>query len=300
MARRFLALAALALLAAGCGATLKQPSASDKLSQGKTRPKLTVRQIATLPQTMSKASAVAPSRGRRLLILGGLVGDTSLSTIYELAGSLRVLGSLPQPTHDAAAVRLHGSVYLFGGGSSVSSPYVVRVNPATGAATNVKPLGESLSDLGAVAIGGKAYLVGGYTGTEFASAIVEYPSWRVIARLPHGTRYAGVAAIGRTIYVAGGLTTAGATRDIYAVTLGGKRRLIGKLPKPEAHAALAALGGTLYLVGGRKVLAINPVTGKVTTAAKLPASLSDPTASAGSGQIIVTGGGTNGVWALKP
>ena len=58
-----------------------------------------------------------------------------------------------------------------------------------------------------------------------------------------------MAPLGRTIYVAGGLTTSGATNAIYAVSLDGTVKRIGKLPAPEDHAALAALGGTLYLIG---------------------------------------------------
>jgi hypothetical protein len=120
----------------------------------------------------------------------------------------------------------------------------------------------------------------------------------VVARLPTGTRYAGAAALGRTIYVAGGLTTSGATRAVYAVSPGGNVRQIATLPTAEDHAALAALGQSLYLVGGRQVLAIDPATGKVSVAARLPSSLTDPTATTIGNRIVVTGGGTNGVWSL--
>jgi hypothetical protein len=119
-----------------------------------------------------------------------------------------------------------------------------------------------------------------------------------VARLPEGTRYAGVAALGRTIYVAGGLTRAGATGAVYALPVGGHIRRIATLPAPEDHAALAALGGRLYLVGGRRVLAIDPGSGKPTVAALLPTTLSDPTATTVGSAIVVTGGGTNGVWTL--
>jgi hypothetical protein len=73
---------------------------------------------------------------------------------------------------------------------------------------------------------------------------------------------------------------------------------VATLPSPEDHAALAALGHTLYLVGGRQVLAIDPATGEVSVAARLPSSLSDPTATTIGNRIVVTGGGTNGVWSL--
>jgi N-acetylneuraminic acid mutarotase len=237
------------------------------------------------------------------LIIGGLIGNSSIDTIRQITASSRVIGHLPQPTHDAAAAVLNGSVYLFGGGSTVSAPTVVRIDPASGAAVNVAPLIEPLSDLGAVAIGGRAYLVGGYTGSEFATAILRYsPSGAqtVVARLPQGTRYAGVASIGRTIYVAGGLTPSGTSRAIYAFPLGGKLRKIGTLPKPQAHAALAAVGGTLYYVGGRTIRAINPLTGKSTVAFHLPASLSDPSVVGSERSVFIAGGGTNGIWLFTP
>lgn len=259
--------------------------------------------IGSLPQAISKASAVALPSGR-LMILGGYTGSMSIDTI--LAGPpehLRVVGHLPQPTHDAAATP-GPFVHLFGGGSSASTPYVVRVDPQSDATAEQRPLGEPLSDLGAVAIGPYAYLVGGYTGTEFASAILRYNFYdgttTVMARLPQGTRYAGVTRIGSTVYVAGGLTTSGNSRAVYAFKVGGKLRQIATLPAPEDHAALAALGSTLYLVGGRKVLAIDAHTGKVTVAARLPASLADPTATTVGEEIVVAGGGTNGVWTLTP
>jgi outer membrane protein assembly factor BamB len=161
-----------------------------------------------------------------------------------------------------------------------------------------------LSDLGAVTIGGKAYLVGGYTSVKFASAVLRYRGagkTATVARLPAGTRYAGVAAIGSTIYVAGGLTPGFATSAIVAVdTQTGTMRRIGTLPAPEDHAAMAALGGELYLFGGSRVLRIDPSTGAVSTAATLPASLADATATTVGSRIVVTGGGTNAVYAFAP
>ncbi len=259
--------------------------------------------VGSLPQTVSKAAAVALPGGR-LMLLGGLVGNASIDTI--LAGPparLRVVGRLPQPTHDAAAAVLGGSVYLFGGGQSVSWPNVVRVDPASGHAVKAPPLDEPLSDLGAAAIGGQAYLVGGYTGAKYASAVLRYlphGGTKTVARLPVGTRYAGVAAIGRTVYVAGGLTTAGDSSAIYAVTIGGSVRRIGTLPAPEADAGMAALGGELYLVGGRRVLRIDPGSGKVAVAGTLPVSLTDPSVVALGNALVIAGGGTSSVFELRP
>jgi hypothetical protein len=274
---------------------------SDRLLQGSTT--LHVARVGSLPGPLSKASAVALPGGR-LMVLGGYTGAASLDAILlGQPAHLRAVGRLPAPTHDAAAVLLHGSVYLFGGGQASSVTSVVRVDARSGVAARAPALDEPLSDLGAVTIGGRAYLVGGYTGSQFASAVLRYllrGGTRTVARLPQGTRYAGVAAIGRTIYVAGGLTTNGATDAVYAVTPGGGARRIATLPAPQDHAALAALGGTLYLVGGRQVLAIDPGSGAVSVAARLPVALADPAATVLGGRILVVGGGTSSVYALTP
>jgi DNA-binding beta-propeller fold protein YncE len=262
---------------------------------------LRVTRVGSLPQALSKASAVALPGGR-LMVLGGYAGGASLDAILLGAPAhLRAVGRLPVPTHDAAAAVLGGAVYLFGGGQAVSEATVVRVDAGSGKASRAPALDEPLSDLGAVAIGGRAYLVGGYTGSRFASALLQYlpgGGTKTVARLPAGTRYAGVTAIGRTIYVAGGLTTAGPTDAVYAVRPGGRARRIGTLPAPEDHAALAALGGELYLVGGSRVLRIDPSTGRVSTAARLPAALTDPTATTLGDAILVAGGGTDAVYEL--
>jgi hypothetical protein len=264
---------------------------------------LRVNRIGSLPQALSKASAVALPGGR-LMVLGGYTGSASVDTILAgPPGRLRVVGHLPAPGHDAAAVLLGGRVLRFGGGEATSVTAVQRVDPATGKAAPAPALDEPLSDLGAVAIGGHAYLVGGYTGSRYASAVLRYlprGGTKTVGRLPAGTRYAGVAAIGNTIYVAGGRTTSGTTGAIYAVPLHGRTRRIGTLPAPEADAALAALGGKLYLVGGRKVLAIDPGSGAVSVAARLPETLTDPTATVVGGRIVVAGGGTSSVYALTP
>jgi hypothetical protein len=242
------------------------------------------------------------------MILGGLVdGTTSVDTIFAgKPNKLRLVGQLPQPTHDAAATIVDGSVYLFGGGSTVSTANIVRISFA-GQATNVGALQEPLSDLGAVTIIGRerarAYLVGGYTGYDSYGSILRiqpHGEWTV-AQLPQGTRYPGVTTIGRTIYVAGGLAPGvGELRAVYAVPFGGRPRRIAKLPAREAHAGLAALNGTLYYIGGRKILEIDPATGKVTLAMKLPARLSDPSVVTVGDRIVIAGGGTRRIWAFTP
>ena len=263
---------------------------------------VTVRRVGSLPQALSKASAVALPGGK-LMVLGGETGGVSTNRILlGPPADLRTVGTLPTPGHDAAAVLVGGRVLLLGGGQATSVDSVVRIDAATGNAVAAGHLDEPLSDLGAAVLGGRVYLVGGYTGARYASAVLR---WRAsgktatVARLPAGTRYAGVAALHGRIYVAGGLTTAGATGAIYAIDRSGRVARVGSLPAPAAHVGMAALGDALYLVGGRQVLRISPA-GSVTVEAALPVALADPSVAAVGKQLVIAGGGTNGVYVLRP
>lgn len=270
----------------------------------KPAPAVHVERVGSLPQPVSKLSAVALPGGR-VLVLGGLVGgSSSTQVLLGSPGHLRAVSGLPVPTHDAAAALVGGSVYLFGGGEAVSTDAVVRVDPGWRTATRAGSLGEPLSDLGAASVGGSTYLVGGYTGSRYATAVLRFRPGaqpQLVTRLPVGLRYAGVAALGSKIYVAGGLATSGATTAVYAVDPAARTvRQVATLPRAVDHAALARLGSRLLLVGGgsRQVLAIDPARGSVTPVANLPQALTDPGAVAQAGRVLVLGGGTNAVYAL--
>ena len=291
----------------GLGAgMLNKPDGLDLLPSAFTRTaaphvataRVAIHRVGTLPFPVTKSASVALPNGK-LMVLGGE------GTNRILAGPpshLRAVGHLPASMHDAAAVLRGSSVLLYGGGEAVSTPAVVRIDYRTAAARSLHPLDEPLSDLGAARLQGRTYLVGGYTGTQYASAILRVGAnghTTTAGRLPTGTRYAGVTTSGGKIYVAGGLTTQGESKAIYAFDpRDGSVVRFGSLPSPEAHAALAALGKNLYLFGGTSVLRISPGTGAVARVATLPQALTDPNAVTIGNRIVVLGGGTNAVYAL--
>jgi hypothetical protein len=260
-----------------------------------------VTRVGSLPHPASRLAAVALPDGR-IAALGGLIDKASSDEVLVgRPGRLRDVGRLPTPTHDDAALSVGGKVVLYGGGQAVSSPDVVRVDPRTGATRRIGRLSEPLSDLGAATVSGNAYLVGGYTGSRYATAVLRVRGSRidVVARLPQGLRYAGVASLAGMIYVAGGLSPAGETAAVRVMDPAtGVVRRLGTLPHPVAHAALVALGGALYLVGGRtaggapsaSVLRIDPATGAAKLAARLPQPLADVSAVALGARVIVLGG----------
>jgi hypothetical protein len=267
------------------------------------QPRLVVRQIGKLPDSASRLAAAALPNGR-LVAAGGLVGGTSSrQVLLGPPAHLRVAGTLPAATHDAALAIVGHDAYLFGGGQAVSTDAVTRIDPRTGAATRAGSLGEPLSDLGAATLGGKAYLVGGFTGARYATAVLRYRPGHapvVVTRLHTGLRYAGVATLGGKIYVAGGVTPTGETDAVVSIS-GLRTRTVAHLPFPVAHAPLVALGKSLYLIGGTnaagrpldQILRIDPVSGSVTPAGLLPSPLADAAATTVRGRILVLGGEGN-------
>jgi len=132
---------------------------------------------------------------------------------------------------------------------------------------------------------------------------------RVAARLPVGLRYAGVAAIGTTIYVAGGLTPSGETDRVLGITPStGRVRLVATLPEPRAYGALVAFHGALLLIGGKsdagaataQILRIDPARGRVSVSGELPQPLAEPAAVARSADVVVIGGeGSRAIYSIR-
>ena len=276
-------------------ATVRQPTST-------AAPSLVVRRVGTLPAATSRLAVAALPDGR-ILAAGGLVaGTSSRQVLLGPPTRLRAVGQLPVPTHDAALAAAHGTAYLLGGGEATSSDAVVQINPRTGVAHAAGTLGEPLSDLGATTTGDSVYIAGGYTGTRYATAVLRLrPGHRpaLVARLPTGLRYAGVAALNGTIYIAGGMATAGTSDAVFAVDpRRGTVRRIATLPSPIAHAPLAALRGNLYLIGGEniagvpsaRILRIDVTAGTVAVAGRLPTALADAAAVGDGRRIVLLGG----------
>ena len=262
-----------------------------------------MKRIGSLPQAISKAAAVALPGGR-LMILGGYTGNGlgrhDPRRPAEQAPRSSGISRNRRTTRQRPLVG--GSVYLFGGGSSVSMPTSSASTRAPERRPSAGPIGEPLSDLGAVTIGGNAYLVGGYTGSRVRDRdppLRPRGTTTVVARLPQGTRYAGVTAIGRTIYVAGGLTTAGATRAIYALAARREAATDRRRSRsPEDHAALAALDGTALLRRRpHDPRDRSAHSGKVTVAATAAGlALRPDRDDASEPRSSIAGGGTSGIW----
>ena len=112
---------------------------------------------------------------------------------------------------------------------------LLRIDLATGRGRTVAKFEEPLAEAGVATKGGAVYLAGGWTGEKYATAVLRFtPPDKVelVARLPDGVRSPAVVRLGHTLYVAGGRTSRGLSRGVYAVDLSsGAVTRLGLLPK---------------------------------------------------------------------
>ena len=262
---------------------------------------LVSRDIGLLRAPLQDAAGVALGRSRAMLLGGLTAADTSTDAVSVVSGATeRDAGRLPTAVHDAAAARLGGAVYLFGGGDGTRQHgEIVRIGGGV-----VGSLPAPSSDQAAATIGDTAYVVGGFTGTRWLDTIVAWSPGRgarVVAHLPSPVRYAAVASAGGKLFIAGGSLPSGtASAQVFEYSpTGHALRRVGRLPAPTTHASAAELGGIAYVIGGRgaaldtptaRVVAIDPRTRRVHPAGHLLQPLSDAAAISLGKAILVAGG----------
>ena len=138
-------------------------------------------------------------------------------------------------------------------------------------------------------------------------------TFRTVARLRQGVRYAAAAAYDDAIYVIGGqlATTEGTSSGAQSRLVQriepetGRTRVIGKLPWGIGHAMAFTIGGRLYLAGGRRgtkatsrIWQVNPATARLTRAGRLPRAISDSAVvQMDPRSVVLVGGETAGPFA---
>ncbi len=307
--RSAIAFATLAAALAGCGGSSSNaghPSATHPRPSAHPAPptKLTAAALGSLPAAVQDA-AVATLPDGRIVLLGGLDSSGgSTGTITLLSGGIaQPGGALPAPQHDAQAARLGADVFVFGGGVVASYNHILRYDPASRSVSLAGALPSDASDVAVTPIANTAYIVGGYTGAEPLDTVIAWTPGspaRVVGRLPTGLRYAAVAAVGRSLIIAGGTEPQAISDEILSFdTATGALKRLGTLPYPLTHASAASLDGRVLIVGGKHqltggqtgaILAIDPATGAVTRVGQLPQPLSDAAVAQVGGRVLVAGG----------
>ena len=256
-----------------------------------------------LPQGLVGVSLSIHNGG--LFAAGGYSGVQSVTDVRQVFPRQRLLAQLTIPTHDAASSWIGANLYLFGGGQATSYDTIVQVKPP-GAAV-VGQLAMPLSDAGMTPYAGGALLIGGHNGNAFADGAVLYtragPALRAKAlfRLPVGLRYAGVAVSGKQLWILGGRTRSGMSREIYHYAPGFKRaEAVGRLPIAIDKAAAWAVPGYVLIAGGqtlagvpqKTVYAFNELTRQVRVVGSLPSPMADMGYASDARGTYLVGGAT--------
>jgi hypothetical protein len=210
----------------------------------------------SLPAPVEREVAVKTATG--IVIAGGLdSAQQSTNGVYLLdphTGSLRRLGSVPEPFHEAAAAVIGHRLFVFGGGAATSSSAVQAFDLRTHHAAVVARLARPLSDLVAATIGRAVYLVGGYDGTTPRPEIYrtyDGVHFDLVGRLPVGLRYPAVSAANGDLFIAGGVSASGTSSAVYRFDAATRHvSTVGRLPVASAHAVAVTVGTAIEVLGG--------------------------------------------------
>lgn len=208
----------------------------------------------SLPYPMNGFGAVATPEG--VVVAGGLVAGQSVDTVYQWTPSTIIsLPNLAVPIHDAALTYRSSSLVLLGGGTVSSDNLVYRLPWPEGTEwLSLPSLPVPVSDAVAVSTRAGLLLVGGHGYGAPWSTIWRYQAARgaaVWAQLPMGIRYPAVSASPTTLYVIGGETRRGFSRQAVAFNLKNRHRIpLPPYPLAVSQAAAAWVNGRLWVVGG--------------------------------------------------
>ena len=224
--------------------------------------------VASLPERLTSAIAIAIPAEQAVYIIGGERGTTPSARIFRIDLSthkVTEVGKFVEPIAESAVVQQSNSAYIIGGWTGHKYATAILY----------------------------------FTAPDQVS---------LVARLPVGLRAPAAALLNGKIYIAGGRSKSGTTRTIYVfdpTTHTIKR--IGELPQALDDATLVASGSQLYLLGGKtakdeelsSVVRIDPATGRATTVGKMPRPLAGATAVPFGNEVLIVDGAGKTVYRLK-
>ncbi|HEY5076389.1 MAG TPA: hypothetical protein VIJ48_02690, partial [Acidimicrobiia bacterium] len=237
--------------------------------------------------------------GSQRFVFGGgaqHVGD--VVQVLQPNGPSIVVGHLPQPRADLAAVTIGATVYLVGGydGTNATRDVLATSDGVRFRTIAQLPIGVRYPAVGAV--GDKVFVFGGELSGSESSAVqqidVRTGSAHVIGRLPNPRTEAAAFSIGGSLFVAGGRAGGAASTDVLRFDPSSAQLSIAAaLPTPVADSAAAVVNGRGFLLGGEA----DSISSSVTVLQESSATLPSPTSAASvrpfSGRLLIADRGNN-------
>ncbi len=132
------------------------------------------RHVASLPVGLRYPAVAAV--GGRLVVAGGEAQTGLSATVYTIdpvRGTVRSLGTMPEPIGQAAAITVGSTVYVIGGRDAASAAVsnVTAVDVAHRRVHGVALLPRGLADAAVAQTGSTWYLVGGWRGANLTQVL---------------------------------------------------------------------------------------------------------------------------------
>ena len=230
----------------------------------------TSRVAGQLREAVHDASGAALSGSAQ--VFGGGAATEVANTQSWSGGTSRIVGALPGPRSDSAAVTIGSTAYVVGGfdGSRMARAVLATNDGRTFRV--VARLKQGVRYPAVAAYAGGIYVFGGElattegTSSGAQSRLVQRVDpatghTRVVGKLPWGIGHAMAFGLGGRIYLAGGRRGTRATARMWQV---GPTRAhltpVGRLPNAISDSAVVPLGQSVVLVGGETTGPFAPQT----------------------------------------
>ena len=236
--------------------------------------------------------------GQQLVFGGGNQHVIDLVQAVHQDGSGTIVGHLPQPRADLAAVTIGPTVYLVGGydGTNAARDVLATTDGVTFRTVAQLPTGVRYPAV--TAVGSTIYAFGGRAGTTESDAVqaidVVSGSATIVGRLPSSRTEAAALTLGGKVYVVGGLSGGTASSDILQFDPKQARVTVeGQLPTPLADSTVVTVGQAVYLLGGEAAARSANVVVLRQVEAAVGAAVSPALVRPFSGQLLIADRGND-------
>jgi N-acetylneuraminic acid mutarotase len=213
----------------------------------------------TLARAVHDAAAVRAAR--RILVLGGAVGETATADVQAVSGGTGTwIGALPGPRVDLVAARVGKVTYVFGGGNGDAIlPDILRTTDGV-TFTSAGSLPVPVRHPAVAVVGTAIYVFGGVSnpGRGIDTRAVQRFDTELgvvdtVAQLPTPLSHASAVVLRGQVFLLGGFVDDSRLSDqiVRFDPATGASATVGTLPAPVSDTAAVVVGDRGYLVGGR-------------------------------------------------
>src|SRR5258707_8341483 len=290
---------------------------------------LTAAQAGYAQGTWTPLASVSPSATEGMTVGGigqvivgaygfsaSLAGNTNQTRLYNIntdSWSTGLAAPLPARADAASGETTHGGfLYVIGGGNSgVVLSDLERYDPVLDAWTTLTSMNTTRAgaaaaviDDGIFVIGGRQSTGGPCSGGPYLDTVEKYDidtdAWSPVASLPSARSDLAAVAHGGKIYVFGGCSDTGVTKEVDIYDPQTNTWTTGAMPMPTARASLVAghSGDNVYAIGGTDGVSasnaneVYDVAHNSWSNASMTTARQEAGVSSHGGRIYVVGGAT--------